>query len=406
MIKLPTFKFLLIASRALESSEQTLFLRITFNRKKAEYSTGIKILPTDWNLIKQQVKAKHRESRVFNARLDDILHECKTIAIDLGDTISASNIKIRLSKPINREVDFYAYYAIFRDELKANGYYDDLRVSRVIEKKLKDFTKSDSLPFTQITVEFLESFKRYLFNVVGNSQNTVHKEFSKFKRLITRAVKEGIITVNPFIHFQPIKKAKTEKARLSYAQIQAIEALKLKNDTTLCLARDAFLFSFYCAGIRFGDVAMLKWENVVDGRLKYSMRKTAGFKSILLLPQALEILSHYQKEALKFSREGFIFPLLDTKYTYEDEYATKQKINSKNTATNKNLKKIALLAGIQENVSFHVSRHSWADYARSKGMGIFDISKALGHSEIATTQIYLKSFDENSLDDSMSKLFN
>jgi len=51
---------------------------------------------------------------------------------------------------------------------------------------------------------------------------------------------------------------------------------------------------------------MLKWENIVDGRLKYSMRKTAGFKSILLLPQALEILSHYQKEAPKFDREGFI----------------------------------------------------------------------------------------------------
>jgi len=206
MQKLPTYKIYLDERKASQTGEQPLFLRIRFNRLKTEYSTGIKILPTDWNEIKQQVKAKHREARVFNARLDDILHECKTIAIDLGDTISASNIKIRLSKPINREVDFYAYYAIFRDELKANGYYDDLKVSRVIEKKLKDFTKSDSLPFTQITVEFLESFKRYLFNVVGNSPNTVHKEFSKFKRLITQAVKEGIITVNPFIHFQPIKK--------------------------------------------------------------------------------------------------------------------------------------------------------------------------------------------------------
>jgi len=406
MQKLPTYKIYLDARTTSQTGEQPLFLRIRFNRKKAEYSTGIKILPTDWNPIKQQVKARNREARVFNARLDDILHEAKTAASTLGNDISASNIKIRLSKPINREVDFYAYYAIFRDELKANAYYDDLRVSRVIEKKLKDFTKKDRLPFAEITVDFLEAFKRYLFNVVGNSPNTVHKEFSKFKRLITRAVKEGIITVNPFIHFQPIKKAKTEKARLSYAQIQAIEALKLKNDTTLCLARDAFLFSFYCAGIRFGDVAMLKWENVVDGRLKYSMRKTAGFKSILLLPQALEILSHYQKKALKFNREGFIFPLLNTKYTYEDEYATKQKINSKNTATNKNLKKIALLAGIEENVSFHVARHSFADFARNKGMNIFDISKALGHSDLATTQIYLKSFDENSLDDSMNKLFN
>jgi len=95
MQKLPTYKIYLDARKASQTGEQPLILRIRFNRLKAEYSTGIKILPTDWNAIKQQIKAKHREARVFNARLDDILHECKTIAIDLGDTISASNIKIR-----------------------------------------------------------------------------------------------------------------------------------------------------------------------------------------------------------------------------------------------------------------------------------------------------------------------
>ena len=406
MIKLPTFKFLLIASRALESSEQPLFLRITFNRKKAEYSTGIKILPTDWNPIKQQIKAKHREARVFNARLDDILHECKTIAIDLGDTISASNIKIRLSKPVNSEIDFFAYYAVFRDELKEDGHYDEWKHSKVVERKLKDFVKSDRLPFTQITVEFLESFKRYLFKKLGNSANTVNKEFQRIKRITKRALKDKTITNDPFSLFEQVQKKKTGKDRLSIEQIKSIEALTLENDNALKLTRDVFLFSFYCAGIRFADVCTMKMKNIIDGRLKYEMGKTGRLKTILIQAQALEILDHYQKHTPKFSREDFIFPLLDAKYTYKNEYATKRMISSKNTIVNKNLKKIALLAGIQENVSFHVSRHSFADYARTKGMGIFDISKALGHSNITTTQIYLKSFDEQSLDDSMNKLFN
>jgi integrase len=63
------------------------------------------------------------------------------------------------------------------------------------------------------------------------------------------------------------------------------------------------------------------------------------------------------------------------------------------------------MAGIEENISFHISRHTFADYARTAGMNIYDISKALGHSNIQITQVYLKSFDETSLDSSMDALF-
>jgi integrase/recombinase XerD len=49
-------------------------------------------------------------------------------------------------------------------------------------------------------------------------------------------------------------------------------------------------------------------------------------------------------------------------------------------------------------VSFHVARHSYADFARTRSGDLFAISKALGHASLQITQTYLKSFDRDAVD--------
>ncbi len=71
---------------------------------------------------------------------------------------------------------------------------------------------------------------------------------------------------------------------------------------------------------------------------------------------------------------------------------------------NKNLKFIALKAGIEKNISFHSSRHGWAIRALQKGMRIEYVSKLMGHTNLKTTQIYAKIVNEE-LDKAMN-VFN
>ncbi len=200
-----------------------------------------------------------------------------------------------------------------------------------------------------------------------------------------------------------IKSEKSTVDRLSIHQIKLIENLQLEPISWLGIARDTFLFSFYNAGIRFGDLARLRWSHVIDGRLKYKMSKTGTGKNIMLLAPAKEILEKFKSD--NKAKDSFIFPLLNATYLNAKESVIKRKISSMNVIVNKNLKKIAKLTGIEENIAFHIARHSFADYARSMNMNLYDISKALGHSDIVITQRYLKSFDETSLDESMKKLF-
>ena len=53
----------------------------------------------------------------------------------------------------------------------------------------------------------------------------------------------------------------------------------------------------------------------------------------------------------------------------------------------------------------HTARHSFANIARQKNANVYDISKALGHSNLKITETYLAKFDTTSQDATMKKVF-
>ena len=63
------------------------------------------------------------------------------------------------------------------------------------------------------------------------------------------------------------------------------------------------------------------------------------------------------------------------------------------------MKQIAHDAGIKEHFTTYSIRHSWATIAKHMGISTAIISEGLGHSSLKTTEIYLKRFDNTTLDD-------
>lgn len=53
----------------------------------------------------------------------------------------------------------------------------------------------------------------------------------------------------------------------------------------------------------------------------------------------------------------------------------------------------------------HIARHSFANIARQKNANVYDISKALGHSNLKITETYLSKFDTTSQDATMKQVF-
>ena len=58
------------------------------------------------------------------------------------------------------------------------------------------------------------------------------------------------------------------------------------------------------------------------------------------------------------------------------------------------LKAVGLACGIRQNLSFHVARHTFGTLTLEAGISIESIVKMMGHSSIASTQIYAQITDQ------------
>jgi integrase/recombinase XerD len=155
-------------------------------------------------------------------------------------------------------------------------------------------------------------------------------------------------------------------------------------------------------GIRFGDLCRLRWRDLNGDRLIYRMSKTGEEVSFKQEKAPMGILNLCRPSPA--DPEEYIFPLLKGKVV-KDPFHERQLISSLNVITNNNLKRIAKLAGISGPISFHVSRHSFADYARTQGIDLHTLSKLLRHSKLSTTERYLAKFDQRKADEAMTRLF-
>jgi integrase len=256
--------------------------------------------------------------------------------------------------------------------------------------------------------------------------NTISKQFDIFKSLYNKGrielKEEGLSIINnPFEDFT-YETINTNKEKLTLDEINRMNALELQENSSLWHTRNCFMFAFYCAGMRAGDLIQLRGTNIIynnnEWRISYRMDKTSVAKEILLLPQATEILKHY----VDFNQltPKYIFPLLDNDAIYSKAITWEMKerlpfetkayllrqVNSKNSLLNKNLAKLAELAEIEKKVTMHIARHSFANIARQKNANLYDISKSLGHSSLKITETYLSNFDTESQDKTMKQVFN
>lgn len=62
-----------------------------------------------------------------------------------------------------------------------------------------------------------------------------------------------------------------------------------------------------------------------------------------------------------------------------------------------------MLARIENNVTMHVSRHTFATWALHNGIPLSTVSRTLGHTSVKTTEIYAK-FIEDDVMNQISKL--
>lgn len=420
--------------RPTRNKKYVVYLRVTIGGKRKLIKTNVEInRPSDFNSKckgENWVRSVDPDATVKNEYLSKILANAKETYkdLELSDKTSVAS----LAKELNREKKSPSFLAFARERTQmiydSGGWRNWRRYCGFINKldafrkkrKMSDITMDD------LTVDLLTKFDNFLHKwenakVPGKMlhPNTIEVQFNIFRALIHKAIELQILEASkdPFLVFKYSGVA-TSKEKLTEVEIQRIVALELEEGSLIWHCKNYFLFSYYCAGIRAGDLIQLRWRNISeDGRVRYQMGKNHKVRDLILVPQAKEILQHYYVENV--NPNDYIFPLLDNEAPYA-QFITQahkdsmppelrdklyQQVSSKNAIINKYLKKIADKAEISITLTMHISRHSFAHIAQESGAESGAIKNILGHSNLATTERYMGSFDTSKTDETLRSIF-
>lgn len=423
-------------NRPTKNKTYSILLRITQDKKHIRKKTSVELKSKqDFNLKAKHgnwIRTSEPNHKVWNQTLEKEIEEAKNTYRDLKKSGLATKELIK-SKINSAEVSlsFLAFAKQRTQDIFNEGGYRNFKKYNGFCNKLENYLtekhKKDLL-FSEVTTSFLTKFEAYL-HTLNNERipeaklhpSTIALILRIFKTLINRAIEiEKIIKpeMNPFLGFKYPQAKSATKEKLNEAEIKLIEDLELPEESLIWHCRNYFLFSFYLAGIRAGDLIQLRWSNITtDGRLEYRMGKTKKDRSIKLHTKAMDILRKYYKDESKPT--DYIFPLLDNDALYAQAFTDDQKatlppklivkltdaVSSKNALINKSLKKIAAQAKIQKNISFHISRHSFAKIAKDKHVDNNHLKNLLGHSTIKITEGYMGNFDTEETDSVMNSIF-
>jgi integrase len=373
-----------------KKGEAPIHFRIIKNRKPSYIASGIMLLKQCWDEKKNKIKSNHRNSARLNSFIINKFTEIQNAVFEHETNskfLSSKNLRERVfgKKPSNFFEFADEVVAKYKKEGRIGSYYKNQSVI----SKLREYRPENNLTFYDITPEFLIRYEEYLRNEHQNKTNTVNKDMKFLRKVFNDAIRSDIIEyeATPFRKYQ-LRLEKTHREYLSEEELNWIEKYPAVVGSRMELHRDMFVFAAYTGGLRVSDILKLQWKDYDGTHLNIVIKKTGVQVSIKIPNKSLEIINKYKPHALKSS--SFIFPMLREGINVNDAEVMDAAIDSATAYINKNLKIIADAVGIEKNLSFHISRHSFAVMALRKGISIDKLSKLMAHSAIRETQVYAK----------------
>lgn len=390
------------SQKPLKDGSRTISIRITKDRKIAYVNTGVKVIDSHWNENATYekgnwVRVTNPMHAVYNKTIKDTIQKCEKLG---ADEMSSDDLKAQVEGKNEDRTMFLAFALQLLETQKpiiaVATYVKD--ISRI--KKFKSFLKDKDIAIEKVNYELIKQYESWII-ANGHCQNTAGADLSVIRKILNEAVRTKRLKVddNPFLVFK-IKSGAVDKKPLSVEDIIKLQELPLERvygQTQMFNSRNMFLVQFFCAGARISDVICMKFEDIKDGRWIYITRKSGSLKpqrlNIQLHEQVIDILKHY---GYGERTEGYVFPFIKpSNYTREGMH---KKIKKYVSYVDRNLKKVALRAGIDKPISSHISRHTHADISRLYSHDLVAISMSMGHSSIKMTQNYWPNTDQNSVD--------
>ena len=393
----PTIAIIQDTRKANSEGKFPLKLRVIFNRQNRTYSIGIDLSKEQFDKL---FSTKLRDEWLKDVRLncEEIKHKAEETCNKIEeftfdkfkDTFFVNPDEQAKTKDVYRSFDNYITLLNGQNRVSTAASYTCAKNS------LKKFKKK--LTFENITPTFLNGYEKSMLEE-GNSPTTVGIYLRSLRTIFNQAIENGIIAKEQY----PFKKNKFQipasrniKKALTLSEIEKIFNYETISGTSEAKAKDLWCLSYLCQGINLKDLARLKIKNLESNKITFIRAKTQlstksnqSHITIMLSDKAKEIIHKLKNKSN--NPEDYLLPILEPKITPKRE---KDLIQYTNKLINTYMKRIGLELGFDKVPLFYSARHSFATVLKRSGVSTEYISEALGHSNLATTQSYLDSFED------------
>lgn len=379
--KMATLKVYIDPKKVKKNGHLSVYVMAHIDYKTVKFNTGVTCKESEFNLKTCRISGNSKKVKDDNliietcmARLNEIFVRYRLQNIPL-----TADLLVNEWKNPTRRIDFHSFLKEAIDERKADVTHGTYKNHKAFGVKIKQFR--DSLAFTEINPDFIESFARWLKSKDGGGldTNTVHGQLRRFRAYMNVAVRKGIINENPFSRVR-LKKKQTERVYLTKEELQSLWSLYERGELTGSHQAVLRHFLFMCfTGVRISDLKLLTEDNVVGRMLVFSVFKTKNTKDCMikvpLTRQSLQLIIDEEREDIK------LFGCLSD-----------QKMNSY-------IKTICQKVGIYKQVTNHTGRHTFATLWLKETKNLAVLQKLLGHSDIKETMIYVHVDEQMMMDD-------
>ena len=389
--------FLLRRNRTNEKGVCAIECRVTLDKQRKPFSTGIFINPDYWNASKQKAYPPNKGNTQINTQLSLIKQDINQAFLFLQ--VQEKNFDVddiyRQYKGENIKQDksiteMFHLHITKQEKLigistskvsVAKFYQTQTHVKSFIRHQ---YRKSDYF-LKDMTMAFINEFEYYLKAEKQFKQNTVHKTIQRFKQIVKLAVGLDYLAKDPFLLYKN-KKPKKQIVFLSREELKALEKHQFASERLQQVA-DMFIFCCY-TGLAYNEMSNLEAKHIVKGFdgnywIKMMREKTQKEISIPLLSKSANIIEKYQK----IENKDKILPEISN-----------QKFNSY-------LKEIAGIIGIEKNLTHHIARKTFATTVLLyNDVPMEIVSELLGHSKITITQEHYAKVVNKKVSEQMIKL--
>lgn len=376
-----------------------LVLRLGHNERTTSLPLSISLHRNEWDEKSRCVKKNYTGSNSV-ARINNMIQKQRADALDIIlklnesgqlQSMSVLDVRNRISNQTATS-SFFVFSKQIIEDLKASNRIGTAKSYQCALNVFSAYNGNKDLQFSQVNYNFLTRFENHHLSK-GNGYNSLAVYMRSIRALFNRAVKAGLVerSYYPFNDYT-IKTQPTEKRALEWDFLKKIISLDLPRSHPLYDARNYFVGSYMMYGMNFTDMAYLKKDNLINGRIQYRRRKTSKLYDIKITGPLEEMLTYY----VGLNDDSvYVFPILKR----EGVFSNYKEIQWARKRYNKKLKEIAKRCSIDTNLTSYVSRHSFATQAMMQKVPVNAISAMLGHSSLKTTEVYLKSLPSNILDD-------